>query len=66
MALKQVSVVLAAVLRVTSDGFLAFIRAFSKGAPLHFPKAHALGYMYRKFQDDRMYIRGEWTFRRWP
>ena len=35
------------VLRVISDGFLAPIRAFSKGAPHHFPKAHALRYGHR-------------------
>ena len=53
------------VLRVISDGFLAPIRAFSKGAPQHFPKAHALRYGHRKFESDRMYIRGEWALRRW-
>ena len=36
-----------------------------KGAPHHFPKAHALRYGHRKFGDDRMYIRGEWALRRW-
>ena len=35
------------VLRVISDGFLTPIRAFSKGAPHHFPKAHALEYKHR-------------------
>ena len=55
----------AGVLRVISDGFLAPIRAFSKGAPHHFPKAHALRYGHRKFGNDRMYIRGEWALRRW-
>ena len=40
---------------------LASIRTFSKGAPHHFPKAHALRYRHRKFGDDRMYIRGEWA-----
>ena len=44
MALNQVSGVPGGVLRVISDGFLASIRAFSKGAPHHFPKAHALRY----------------------
>ena len=48
----------AGVLRVISDGFLTPTRAFSKGAPHHFPKAHALRYRHRKFGDDRMYIRG--------
>ena len=33
--------------------------------PHHFPKAHALRYGYRKFGNDRMYIRGEWALRRW-
>ena len=37
----------------------------SKGAPHHFPKAHALRYRHRKFGNDRMYIRGEWALRRW-
>ena len=55
----------AGVLRVISDGFLASIRAFSKGAPHHFPKAHALRYGHKKFGNDRMYIRGEWALRRW-
>ena len=55
----------AGVLRVNSDGFLASIRAFSKGAPHHFPKAHALRYGHKKFGNDRMYIRGEWALRRW-
>ena len=36
-----ISGVPAGVLRVISDGFLAPIRSFSKGAPHHFPKAHA-------------------------
>ena len=53
------------VLRVISDGFLAPIRSFSKGAPHHFPKAHALRYGHRKFGSDWMYIRGEWALRRW-
>ena len=65
VALNQVSVVPAGVLRVISDGFLAPIRAFSKGAPHHFPKANALRYGHRKFGSDRMYIRGEWALRRW-
>ena len=38
--------------RVISDGFLAPIRAFSKGAPHHFPKANALRYGHRKFGED--------------
>ena len=49
MASKLVSGVPAGVLRVISDGFLAPIRSFSKGAPHHFPKAHALRYGHRKF-----------------
>ena len=65
VALNQVSVVPAGVLRVISDGFLAPIRAFSKGAPHHFPKANALRYGHRKFGSDRMYIRGDWALRRW-
>ena len=44
---------------------LAPIRSFSKGAPHHFPKAHALRYGHRKFGSDWMYIRGEWALRRW-
>ena len=62
-ALNQVSVVPAGVLRVISDGFLAPIRVFSKGAAHHFPKAHTLRYGHRKFGSDRMYIRGEWALR---
>ena len=65
VALNQVSVVPAGVLRVISDGFLAPIRVFSKGAPHHFPNANALRYGHRKFGSDRMYIRGEWALRRW-
>ena len=64
MALNLVSGVPAGVLRVISDGFLAPIRSFSKGAPHHFPKAHALRYGHRKFGSDWMYIRGEWALRR--
>ena len=55
----------AGVLMVNWSGFLAPMRAFSKGAPHHFPKAHALRYGHRKFGYDRMYIRGEWAFGRW-
>ena len=33
--------------------------------PHHFPNAHALRYRYRKFGNDRMYIRGGWALRRW-
>ena len=65
MALNLVSGVPAGVLRVISDGFLAPIRAFSKRAPHHFPKAHARRYGHRKFESDQMYIRGEWALRRW-
>ena len=43
MALNQVSVVPAGVLRVISDGFLAPIRAFSKRAPTIFRKHMASG-----------------------
>ena len=63
--LESSSGVPAGVLRVISDGFLAPIRSFSKGAPHHFPKAHALRYGHRKFGSDWMYIRGEWALRRW-
>ena len=55
----------AGVLMVIWSGFLAHTRAFSKGAPHHFQKAHALRYRHRKFGNDRMYIRGEWALRRW-
>ena len=57
MALNQVSVIPAGVLRVISGGFLTPTRAFSKGAPHHFPKAHALRYWHRQFGDDRVYNR---------
>ena len=39
----------AGVLMVIWSGFLAPERSFSKGAPHHFPKAHALRYGHRKF-----------------
>ena len=55
----------AGVLMVIWSGFLAHTRAFSKGLPHHFQKAHALRYRHRKFGNDRMYIRGEWALRRW-
>ena len=55
----------AGVLMVIWSGFLAPKRSFSKGAPHHFPKAHAFRYGHRKFGNDRMYIRGEWALRRW-
>ena len=48
MALNQVSALPAGVLRVISGGFLTPIPAFSKGAPRHFPNAHALRYGHRK------------------
>ena len=47
------------------SGFLAPKRSFSKGAPHHFPKAHALRYGHKMFGNDQMYIRGEWALRRW-
>ena len=50
---------------VIRSGFLAHTRAFSKGVPHHFQKAHALRYRHRKFGTDRMYIRGEWALRKW-
>ena len=55
----------AGVLMVIWSGFLAPIRSFSKEAPHHFPKAHALRYGHRKFESDWMYIRGKWALRRW-
>ena len=64
VALNQVSVVPAGVLRVISDGFMSSIPAFSEGSPHHFLKALALRYGHRKFGNDRMYIRGEWALRR--
>ena len=36
-----------------------------EGGLHHFTKAHALKYGHRKFEDDRMYICGEWAIRRW-
>ena len=51
--------------RLISGGFFTPTRAFSKEAPHHFPKAHALRYGHRKFGDDRVYIRWEWALRRW-
>ena len=57
---KRVCEKTAGVLMVIWSGFLAPIRSFSKGAPHHFPKAHALRYGHRKFGSDWMYIRGEW------
>ena len=53
------------VLTVIWSGFLAPARSFWKGVPHHSPIAHALRYRHRKFGNDRMYIRGEWAFRRW-
>ena len=38
---------------------------FTKGAPHHFQKTHALRYGHRKFGNDRMYICGEWALRMW-
>ena len=55
----------AGVLMVIWRGILAPMRAFSKGAPHHFQKGHALRYRHRKFGNDRMYIRGEWAIWRW-
>ena len=53
------------VLMVIWSGFFTHTRAFSKGAPHHFQKAHALRYRHRKSGNDQMYIRGEWALRRW-
>ena len=49
---KRVCEKTAGVLMVIWSGFLAPIRSFSKGAPHHFPKAHALRYGHRKFGSD--------------
>ena len=55
------------VLRVISGGFITPTRAFSKGAPHHFPKAHALRYGHRKLWGlIRMYNFAEnAALRRW-
>ena len=47
-------------LTVIWSGFLAPMRAFSKGAPHHFPKAQAFKCGHRNFGDDRVYIRTKW------
>ena len=65
MALNQVSVVPAGVLRVFSDGFWALMRALSEGPFHHFSKAHALRYRHIKCGNDRVYISGEWALRMW-
>ena len=65
MALKQVLVVAAGVLRVNSNGFLASIRAFSNREPMPFSKAHTLSYTQSKLGNDRVHIRGESTSRKW-
>ena len=52
--------------RVTSDGFLTSIRAFSVGAVLYFLKVHDLSYKHINFENNLMGIRGEWASRKWP
>ena len=59
MALNQVSVVLAGVLRVISYVLLTYTRTFSNQGPILFSKAHALTYTDSKFGNDQMHIRGE-------
>ena len=60
MALNQVSVVPAGVLRVISGGFLTPTRAFSQGVPHHFPNEHALRYGHRKFGTIRCIFAENW------
>ena len=61
MALNQVSVVLAGVLRVISYVILTYTRTFSNVEPLPFSKAHAMSYTDSKVGNDQMDIRGEMT-----
>ena len=61
MALNQVSVVLAGVLRVISYVILTYTRIFLIVEPLPFSKAHALSYTDSKDGNDQMHIRGEMT-----
>ena len=61
MALKQVSVVPAGVLRVISYVILTCTRTFSNREPIPFSQAHALCYTHSKVGNDQMHIRGEMT-----
>ena len=61
MALNQVSVVPAGVLRVISYVILTYTRTFSNVEPQPFSKAHALSYTDSKVGNDQMHIRGEMT-----
>ena len=61
VALNQVSVVPAGVLRVIAYVILACTRTFSNREPIPFSKAHALSYTHRKVGKDQMHIRGEMT-----
>ena len=61
MALNQVSVVPAGVLRVISYVILTYTRTFSYVEPIPFSKAHALSYTDSKDGNDQMHIRGEMT-----
>ena len=44
--------------------FFTCIRAFSNLEPITFPKAHILNYMHGKMRNDRIHIRGEFTYRK--
>ena len=61
MALNQISVVPAGVLRVISDVILTYTRTFSNREPIPFSKAHALRYTHSNVGNDQMHIRGEMT-----
>ena len=61
MALNQVSVLPAGVLRVISYVILTCTRIFPNREPIPFSEAHALSYTHIKVGNDQMHIRGEMT-----
>ena len=61
MALNQVSVVPAGVLKVISYIILTYTRTFSNLEPVPFSKTPALSYTHSKVGNDQMHIRGEMT-----
>ena len=65
MALNQVSVVPAGVLRVISYIILTYTRTFSNGKPIPYSKTQALSYTHSRVGNDQMHIRGEMTSGKW-
>ena len=61
MALNQVSVVPAGVLRMISCVIVTYTGTFSNQKPIPYSKSRALSYMHSRVGNDQMHIRGEIT-----